>query len=96
MIKKKTLPQVYKNKNVINENEETQKNNDKLAYTRRYQHEHEDFQKDKNRKNRERSALRYRNDSEFRKKLLIERYSFKYRNKKLKGSGNILSFIELK
>ena len=81
---------------VINKQEETREKSDHLAYKRRYYHKHEEFRKDKNRKNREHSALRYRNDSEFRKKLLIERYSFKYRNKKLKGSGNILSFIELK
>jgi len=43
----------------------------------------------------ERSALRYQNDPEFRKTIVDSELQF-YRNKKLKGSGRILSFIELK
>ena len=80
---------------VINKQEETREKFDHLAYKRRYYHEHEEFRKDKNRKNRERSALRYRNNPEFRKTIIDRAVQF-YHNKKLKGSGNILSFIELK
>ena len=62
---------------VINKQEETRGKFDHLANKRRYSHEHEEFRKDKNRKNRERSALRYWNDPEFKKiNILIERYSF--------------------
>ena len=61
---------------VINKQEETREKIDHLAYKRRYYHEHEEFRKDENKKKRERSAFRYRNDPEFKKKLLIERYSF--------------------
>jgi hypothetical protein len=43
----------------------------------------------------ERSALSYQNVPEFRKTIIDRALQF-YRNKKLKGSGNILSFIERK
>ena len=79
---------------IINKQEETREKIECLAYKRRYYHEYEEFRKDNNRKNKERSALRYRNDPEFRKTIVDSVLQF-YRNKKLKGSGNILSFIEL-
>ena len=56
----------------INKQEETREKFDHLAYKRRYYHKYEEFRKDKNRQNREHSALRYRNNPEFRKTNKIE------------------------
>ena len=57
---------------VIDKNEETRL---KINISRkRYYHTHEEYRNNKNRKDCERFALRYRTDPEFRKKLLIQRH----------------------
>ena len=54
-----------------------------------------EYRKNKNRKYCERFAVRYRTDPEFRKKI-IDRVTRFNHEKKLKGSGNIMSFLEVK
>ena len=79
----------------INKNKETQlKINNDISH-RHYYHTHKEYGKNKNRKYCGHFALRYRTDPEFQKKNIDTATQFN-REKKLKGSGNIMSFLKVK
>ena len=62
---------------------------------RHYYHTHEKYRKNKNKNDNERNKQRYKDDPVYRKKSL--EYLREYRmSKKINGSGNILSFLEVK